>query len=588
MGLYADIVPHLATSARERRGQIPVRVILGAMICWMLYAADRTELIAPWIVLTTAVQLLEWRALAPFRNGGGAALERHAVVLPALGATMLMAGIHAGAAALIWSSGGQILSTVAVLIVVGGMINNLASGIENRALYLIGTAPYAVALFAMPASRWLEGETRHLPLLLGCLALFFGALLSVWGRVHAARMAEIGAIREAGVRLAQAEAAMADRAAMAAIVSHELRTPVSAILAGAHVIRHGDRPEATPETADLIIDAGRLMTGMLNDLLDHSKIEARAMAIEARDFDLTALLADTERFWRPQAAEKGLTLTAPTAGEALWLKGDPYRLRQILNNLISNAIKFTEAGEVALEARVAGEGAGRSLTLTVRDEGAGIAPDAMSRLFTPFAQGSAEVARTYGGTGLGLTVSRDLARLMGGELTAASVAGEGAAFTLTLTLPLGEPVAEEAGAEGEGPELSRQLRVLAVDDHEINRRTLALVLQPLDVELVTASDGASALEALAARPFDVVLMDVNMPGIDGNEATRRLRASDGINATTPVIGFSAGTEAAQVAACRAAGMTDWLAKPLEPAKLYAALDRAMRPEAVPETARDVA
>jgi CheY-like chemotaxis protein len=212
----------------------------------------------------------------------------------------------------------------------------------------------------------------------------------------------------------------------------------------------------------------------------------------------------------------------------------------------------------------------------------------MSRLFTPFAQGSAEVARTYGGTGLGLTVSRDLARLMGGELTAASVAGEGAAFTLTMTLPLGEPVAEEAGAEGEGPELSRQLRVLAVDDHEINRRTLALVLQPLDVELVTASDGASALEALATRPFDVVLMDVNMPGIDGNEATRRLRASNGINAATPVIGFSAGTEAAQVAACRAAGMTDWLAKPLEPAKLYAALDRAVRPEAVPETARDVA
>lgn len=588
MGLYADVAPHLSTSARERRGQIPVRVVLGGMICWMLHAAGRGELIGPWIALTVGVQLLEWQALAPFRKGSGPELERAAVMIPAIGSTLLMAGIHAGAAALIWSGADQILSTVAVLIVVGGMINNLASGIESRSLFMIGTAPYAVALFAMPASRWLSGDTRELPLLLGCLALFFGAILGVWSRVHAARMAEVRAIEEAGVRLAQAEAAMADRAAMAAIVSHELRTPVSAILAGAHVIRHGDRPEATPETANLIIDAGRLMTGMLNDLLDHSKIEARAMTIEARDFDLTALLADTERFWGAPAKEKGLTLKAPAEGPPLWLKGDPYRLRQILNNLISNAIKFTAAGVVAVEAQIEGEGRQRTLHLTVRDQGTGIAPEAMSRLFTPFAQGSAEVARTYGGTGLGLAVSRDLARLMGGELTAQSVNGEGAAFTLSVTLPTGTAVAAEDRLDAATPELIRRLRVLAVDDHEINRRTLALVLQPLDVDLVTASDGHSALEALARGPFDVVLMDVNMPGIDGNEATRRLRASDGINAATPVIGFSAGTEAAQIEACRAAGMTDWLAKPLEPAKLYAALDRAMRPESVPETARDVA
>ena len=133
--------------------------------------------------------------------------------------------------------------------------------------------------------------------------------------------------------------------------------------------------------------------------------------------------------------------------------------------------------------------------------------------------------------------------------------------------------------------MTRRLRVLAVDDHEINRRTLALVLQPLDVELATASDGHAALEMLAHRPFDVVLMDVNMPGIDGNETTRRLRASGGQNAAAPVIGFSAGTEAAQIEACRAAGMTDWLAKPLEPVKLYAALQRATR---APETNRDAA
>src|SRR5215217_1617080 len=577
MGLYASVSPHLATSARERRGQVPVRVLLGLLIAWMLHAAGRDGMILPWLALSAAVQLFEWRAMAAFRRTDGRELNRHAVMVPAIASIVLMAAIHAGAAALVWTGAGQTLSTVAVLIVVGGIINNLASGIESRPVFLIGAGPYLAALAAMPVARLADGETANLPLLVVAVALFFLAVLGVWARVHAARMAEIEAIAEAGVRLEQAETAMADRAAMAAIVSHELRTPVSAILAGAHVIRHGDRPESTPETADLIIDAGRLMTGMLNDLLDHSKIEARAMTLETRDFDLTALVEDTARFWAAPAREKGLSFRAPEGGEALWLRGDPYRLRQILNNLISNAIKFTERGVVALEATAAGAGAARTVTLTVRDQGAGIAPEAMSRLFTPFAQGSAEVARTYGGTGLGLAVSRDLARLMGGELTAESAAGEGAAFSLTVTLPTGEPVESEDGFEAAPPELERRLRVLAVDDHEINRRTLALVLQPLDVELATACDGASALELLAAGAFDVVLMDVNMPGIDGNETTRRLRASGGINAAVPVIGFSAGTEAAQVAACRAAGMTDWLAKPLEPKKLYDALERAMRP-----------
>lgn len=580
MGLSAAIAPHLMTSARERRGQVPVRILLGLLIVWLLHDAGRDGLIPPWVALSAATQLFEWRALRPFRRGEPG-LERAGALGPALASTVLMAVIHAGAATFLWVGAGQTVATVAVLILVGGIINNLASGIESRLLFLIGTGPYLTALAAMPVARWLDGELHNLPVLLVSLALFFGAVLSVWTRVHAARMAEIAAIAEASVRLDQAEAAMADRAAMAAIVSHELRTPVSAILAGAHVIRHGDRPEATPATADLIIDAGRLMTGMLNDLLDHSKIEARAMTLEVRDFDLTALLADTARFWAAPAKEKGLTLNAPADGAPVWRRGDPYRLRQILNNLISNAIKFTAAGEVALEARVDGE----AVTLTVRDQGAGIAPEAMSRLFTPFAQGSAEVARTYGGTGLGLAVSRDLARLMGGELTAASVSRQGAAFTLSLTLPEGAPVAAEDTFDAAPPTLTRRLRVLAVDDHEINRRTLALVLQPLDVELATASDGHAALEMLASRAFDVVLMDVNMPGIDGNETTRRLRASGGANAAAPVIGFSAGTETAQIEACRAAGMTDWLAKPLEPAKLYAALERAMRP---PETERDAA
>jgi signal transduction histidine kinase/ActR/RegA family two-component response regulator len=585
MSLYASISPFLATSARERRGQIPVRVFLGLLLAWTLWAAGHPSLVLPWLAISAAVQLLEWFAMAPFRTASAEARNTHRLMVPALASIIAMACSHAGVTVLVWMEGGQVLSTVAVMILAGGILNNVASGIESRPLFFIGATPYLAALAAMPVVAVIQREDGgHLMLLTVTVALFFLAALGVWSRVHRARMAEIAALAESQTRLEQAEAAMADRAAMAAIVSHELRTPVSAILAGAHVIRHGGRPEQTPQTADLIIDAGRLMTGMLNDLLDHSKMEARAMTVEARDFDLNALIADTARFWAAPAAEKGLSFDAPDAGAPLWLKGDPFRLRQILNNLMSNALKFTAEGRVALEVEARPNGDRVHLRLIVRDQGPGIPPEAMDRLFTPFAQGSSEVARTYGGTGLGLVVSRDLARVMGGELSADSRAGEGAAFILDLVLPHGVPVENEDEYAAPAPALERRLRVLAVDDHEINRRTLALVLQPLDVDLATAVDGASALKRLAEQEFDVVLMDVNMPGIDGNETTRRLRASGGPNAAVPVIGFSAGAEPAQVAACYAAGMTDWLPKPLEPRVLYVALERAVRP--APEVSAD--
>lgn len=563
----------LSATAHERRKQVPVRVLLALLVAWALHSAGQGALIAAWLIAVMVIQAFEILALFRFRRATAA--PRTIDTLLALTSTFLMAALFAGTAVAIWSVEGRGLQGFAMLIIAGGLLTNVASGIEARSIFFVGATPYLIALAVMPAMA-VAGSTSGDPVLtsLGSL-LFVGAIINVYLRVHAARAAELKALGEAERRVQQAEAAMADRAAMAAIISHELRTPVSAIQAGAQVIRDDTAPDERLETAELILDASALMTRMLNDLLDHSKMEAGAMSLERREFDLAGMISDTERFWRAQAAEKGLTLTATAVEPDLWLAGDPYRLRQVLNNLLSNAIKFTARGRIDLEVAVEMKGAGaRALRITVRDQGAGIPAEAMDRLFTPFAQGSSEVARTYGGTGLGLKVSRDLARLMGGDLTVESVAGEGAAFTLNVVLPVGarSDAAEAAGETAFAPE--RRLRILAVDDHEINRRTLALVLQPLGVDLSTASDGLLALELMERQAFDVVLMDVNMPGIDGNETTRRLRASGGINAEVPVIGFSAGTEADQVAACHAAGMTDWLAKPLEPHRLYEALHRA--------------
>lgn len=573
MRFLKSLGPILAASARERLKQVPVRILLAGVVAWALHAAGLGGWIGPWLSLAALVQLFEYLAMTPFRRAVPSDDPR--LMGLALASTALMAAAYGGVGLAIWSTNYPALVTLAALTLAGGLLTNVASGIGSRTVFFVGATPYLVVLALMPVVKIVQGDLQGVVVMSLASALFAGAILNVYWRVHAARRAEIQALAESERRVEQAQAAMADRAAMAAIVSHELRTPVSAILAGAHVLRDGTLPDQREETADLIIDAGRLMTGMLNDLLDHSKMEAGAMPLEARDFELGDFIRDAARFWAAPAAEKGLRLEASGVdGDPVWLRGDPYRLRQVVNNLISNAIKFTPSGVIRLRAQAPVSEGRRCLTLTVADQGAGISAEAMTRLFSPFAQGSAEVARTYGGTGLGLTVSRELARLMGGDLTATSVEGQGATFTLCVDLPPGTPVAPEDASDAAPPAPMRRIRVLAVDDHEINRRTIALVLQPLDVDLTTASDGHIALSLLDQRAFDVVLMDVNMPGIDGNESTRRLRASGGPNAATPVIGFSAGTEAEQVAACYAAGMTDWLAKPLEPRRLYDALQRA--------------
>lgn len=565
--------PVLASSAKERAKQVPVRLLLAALVAWAMNEAGMIRWIPLWLAVALTVQAFELWAMAPFRRAEPST-HRPSIAV-ALASTTLMATNYAVIALVIWSTNHPALVTLAALTMAGGLLTNVASGIASRTIFFIGGSPYLAALALMPVIKVVQGDTRGVVVMTLSAALFVGMMLNIYWRVHGSRQAEVQSRAEAERRLEQAQAAMADRAAMAAIVSHELRTPVSAILAGAHVLRGGELPERREDTADLIIDAGRLMTGMLNDLLDHSKMEAGAMSIESRDFELGDLVRDTARFWAAPAADKGLTLDiSGVDGDAVWLRGDPYRLRQIINNLVSNAIKFTPVGTIGIKVAASRGDDLHCLSLTVVDQGAGIAPEAMSRLFTPFAQGSAEVARTYGGTGLGLTVSRELARLMGGDLTVESTPEKGAAFTLCVDLPAGQPTQADHDLDAAAPVLGRRIRVLAVDDHEINRRTIALVLQPLDVDLATASDGHLALSLLAEQPFDVVLMDVNMPGIDGNEATRRLRASGGPNAGVPVIGFSAGTEAEQVDACYAAGMTDWLAKPLEPRKLYDALHRA--------------
>lgn len=575
--VLASLLPFLQANANERYRQAYSRIGLTILLSWALQLIDRADLIIPWLAASLSVQALEFFAVRPFAKGQ---LPQHGLesrIVLMLVAMVAMAVVHAGSVLVLWVSGEPPLMALALMVLVGGVLNNVGSGVDSRMLFYLGATPYALSLAATPMLIW-DRSHQQVMILAASVAFFMLAVHTIWTRMHRNRRAVVAAREEADRRRVETEEALSDRTAMAAIVSHELRTPLSAILAGAHLIRAGSSPEQTRATADLIIDAGHLMTDLLTDMLDQAKIEARAMSLEARDFDLLGAARDAGRFWSANARVKGLTLVEPPKDQpAVWVRGDPFRLRQILNNLLSNAVKFTEHGSIALRVRAEPLANDRvRIAIEVQDNGPGIAEDAMSRLFTPYAQASLETARTYGGTGLGLAVSRQLARLMGGELEARPGAPRGVIFHLNLDLPQGreeEGPRASATPEPRAPDL-KALKILVVDDHEVNRRTLALVLEPLGADLTTAPDGLEALAALEAQAFDLVVMDVNMPGLDGREATRRLRASRGLNYDTPVIGFSAGVADHEVEACHEAGMTDWIAKPLDIRALYAALARA--------------
>ncbi len=462
--------------------------------------------------------------------------------------------------------------TLGGMLLAGALLNVVVVNAGNRLATLMAAAPHALYLLIAPLVAKAANPGANL-----ADVLWFGALLMIISVTVASRTlntalkAEADAKAEAERRRHEAEEAVAAKSAFVAMISHELRTPISAILAGAARL-HSEVPEASSKIhAQLIADAGGLMRTLLNDLLDLSRLDAGRMTVEQSAFNLRQALSDTLRLWRPEIARKGLKLRLQGAASLpRWVAGDAMRLKQVLNNLLSNAIKFTERGEITVVLHASPSPDQLLLSIQVIDTGPGIPEAALPRLFTPFDQLNAAVVRQHGGSGLGLAISRELARLMGGDLTASSAPGEGACFTLTTVFETAEAPREQA----EGRSITG-LRVLVVDDHVVNRRAIELVLQPFGVDATLAESGEEALELLNAEIFDAVLMDVYMPGMDGREATRTLRAGSGPNRDTPVIAVTASATPKDWDACITAGMNGHVAKPIDPVELFSALAQVL-------------
>lgn len=631
-----------AGAIRQRRKALLQRLGMAAASALVFSPLLGWSLSVGWVLGYFLVQLLDLWVFGPINNGS---TERLRGVRNAAGAALLMinAGYFGSLSVPLWIVGGPMGGICAAMLLSAGAIYSMINAPRSLPVLVLTVTPQFLYLASTPFFMAVYGASpAFITAASIAVAVFITYCLSTWQRMNQSRVSETAARIEAEEKRADAERIMAGRSAFLATVGHDLRTPISAILTGSAELERGASDSAARAQARLISDAGFMMKALLDDLLDHAKLEAGHMTVESVDFNLRDLLNQSARLWRGPARAKGLKLriegasTVPTS-----VRGDPMRLRQVLNNLISNAMKFTAGGSITLRFQAWPEDTGgHAVLIEVSDTGPGMTPGQMARLFTPFDQTADGVSARHGGTGLGLAISRQLAELMGGRLTARSAVGQGASFTLALRLEagetraavapaldqesrdavaralsarvsnrpsspaspappaqsltegaalqavapaaaaapaamLGEATGDGAGTGDEDEDDGRPMRVLVVDDHDINRRAIQLILQPLGCDIATAADGMAALKICEATSFDLIFMDVRMPELDGRETTRRIRAGGGLNAAVPVIAVTADTSPEDIAACTDAGMTYFVPKPITPPMLLGAITHVM-------------
>lgn len=373
-----------------------------------------------------------------------------------------------------------------------------------------------------------------------------------------------------------AEAATVAKSQFLATMSHEIRTPLNGVMPVADLLMETGLDDRQRDLVTTIQTSGQALKSVIDDILDWSKLEVGKLELRPRDFALSDLMTGVQNMLRVRAEESGLVLRCAVSDDGTgWYRGDVDRLRQVLINLVGNAIKFTEQGSVTMEARASCQNGRCRIEVRVADTGIGIPAARQADVFNRFEQIDNSRARKVEGTGLGLSISKAIIELMGGAIGVISEPGKGATFWFTVDLPLAQAPAKApdttAAQASRALDGRSGLRVLVVDDNQINLRITSEMIRAAGHVPATASSGKAVIEQVQADDYDVVLMDVQMPDIDGLAATRAIRNLDHPHARIPIIGYSASAFESDQQRCLSAGMDGFLAKPLSKDKLAAAL-----------------
>jgi signal transduction histidine kinase/ActR/RegA family two-component response regulator len=564
LSLLDERLDAVAVTARR---VFAVRMVVGAgaalLTGWLFGALTA----AVWFAAFLAAECLTRVSTRPLNAGAAMTRRQRAAYVVSMVAS---SAVWSGLAVLYWSTGVEPYRLAAMAVLAGLMVH--AQGFSFRspaALAALGLTP-AIMWFLLPVGFGGYAGESIITLAVGLSMLL--SYVAASARANLRTAAELAAAQRA------AEAANEAKSNFLAMMSHELRTPLNGVLGMARALQRTELDRRQEGYVDTILRAGDGLLAILNDVLDIAKIEAGRMDLEVAAFDLKALADQAVQLWSETALAKGLTLGCEADADlpALVL-GDETRVRQIVLNLVSNALKFTEAGSVVVDLRCApGADGDGGVEIVVTDTGIGMTAEQQGALFRPYAQADASTARTYGGTGLGLAICRKLSSMMGGEISVTSEPARGSSFRVWLPLP----AAEAAPATPEAPEELPALRVLVADDNPINQAVARAILEAAGCNVEAVADGAQALERLRIEAFDVVLMDVHMPVMDGIEAVGRLRDGQAGPPDVPVVALTADAMPGEEARLKALGFDALQHKPVQPAALIAAIAQvlAARPQ----------